>query len=92
MVMIQHFSVGVGFLIGPLLIAKYFNLDSNKHAHDVCPQENLNVTLKEPDLADTTDDEVDIETPFTEVGWFQVTASLIYLAMLCLPYEMPGKK
>lgn len=95
MVMAHHFSVGVGFITGPILVARYFSntaaSENNKqHCSGVLDSAAADSVQNKSSETAMATDEIDIVTPFSELAWAQCITTLMFLLLLALPNPMPG--
>lgn len=99
LVMSHHFTVSLGFLLGPILVGHYF-LDLPTSSDALCSN-NVTRVLESPSKDSINLNQVPREfhlpatqtlshQPFWILGILQVASSLLYFAMTCVPYEMPG--
>ena len=92
-----HFSVALGFSLGPFLIRPFFPEADDKSSHEVChlsndsisnnPTLNSNIVQK-PDI-DLNVLEI-IKWPYIIVACGHFLFSVMYLLIIYLPYPMPG--
>ena len=83
--MAHHAFVGAGFLLGPFIVARYFpHVENNKEAsrEELCQKDHE----KQSDVSQA----VDIVTPFHEISYGIILTGVLFLMLICYPYEMPG--
>jgi hypothetical protein len=89
-IMIMHTIVGVGFSIGPFIVGRYFpndDDDGGKNYQSVCFGGNSSDVSNSTATAAAA--EVDLESPWRELGAMAALFGLLYLIPILLPWPMP---
>ena len=98
-IMFFHCTVGMGFLLGPVMIRPFFPEESPNDRNHVCQFENHNDTNDDimTDISNNNDNDFDLNVVLDSIKWpfyFTLSGHLIcalgYAIVLMLPYEMPG--
>ncbi|XP_059093084.1 sodium-dependent glucose transporter 1-like isoform X2 [Tigriopus californicus] len=98
LVMLHHFTVSLGFLLGPMLMGHYFT-DSLPSNDTICSS-NMTLAIEAPPKVSLNLNQVPHEPPhhvpsrlshqpFWILGILQVASSLLYFGMTFVPYQMP---
>ncbi len=86
-VMGHHFTIAVGFLLGPLIIHPFLPDGANKDASCQLGGKNATSSVE----ADLNEDEVNLYWPFGISAVAHVICGICYLLIIKLPWKMPGE-
>jgi hypothetical protein len=99
LIMLFHCTVGFGFLLGPLIIRPFFPEQTLAEHEEVCNpdlQHHLNPVSLNRSLDLNQIEEIDVNVldsikwPYWIVMYGHLISCLGYLAVMMLPYKMPG--
>ena len=98
--MFFHCTVGMGFLLGPVMIRPFFPEESLNDRNQICQFENdtSDIIISDADDISSNNNDFDLNVVLDSIKWpfyFTLIGHLIcalgYAIVLMLPYEMPGK-
>lgn len=92
-VMLFHCTVGIGFMLGPILIRPFFPQQTLNQRNEMCSSQNLMLIGAHNRSSSSDSLESIIETikwPYWIVFYGHIVCAVGYFAVMLSPFKMPG--